>query len=646
MFGSFAAIQFTGPALLLGAFAVPLLILAYLRKQNRKRQIVSSVLILEKLSKRRLLQHRFKPPLRFFLELAALLLLVLSAAGPAFKDERQQIALVLDSSLSMRARSGDFSATGSRFEEARKALSAWIASQRKDSAYTVFVSAPKLRQLGDNELSAERVAAALSEAAATVSTDTLDASVSELAQTGSYDKVLVVTDRKAQFSAAPTANEGQENQKQTTVDVLSVGKPSANLYLADLRIVPADVAGAGSKVSAAVGFSGVGEIACRANLYLLDASGAAGSAMLSVSAHAYAGKLNEVVFNLPQGVQGEQVYKVEVAPAAQGQQGSQDAITEDNYGWVSAKGTASAQLLLVTPRESTDALGLAKISTVHVVQIRPEDYAKLDSAGLEQYALLVFDEAAPALAPKRPTLLIVPPAENQLFPVAGEFQNGRIASWAGEHPITSYLRFELLAPGAGVIFAVPNWAQAVINAEPGAIVVAGESRGVRFAGVGMEILPFEGAKTPALSILTLNMVNWLMGGTELTSSLLTGTSLRLEGGKSWEISTPRGNVERIEVARGETSYYTLEQAGPYHLLGRSVENAAAAKEDQSVMVNSFFPLESATAVDVPLVVPQLIIHETVKETQSTPLWPYLVGLVLTILTVELLIPAAKEAQVQ
>ena len=178
-------------------------------------------------------------------------------------------------------------------------------------------------------------------------------------------------------------------------------------------------------------------------------------------------------------------------------------------------------MLLVASGDELPDSGFGGVPALGVQQISPAEFAKRAESDLARYSSVIFHRSAPARPPSVPTLLILPPADNPLFPVRDQADEGRITSWAAEHPITSYLKVPLLSPGSAAIFDVPLWAQSIMRVEEGAIVVAGESHGVRFAAVGMEMLPFEGARTPVLSVLTLNLLNWLSGGTELTASALS-----------------------------------------------------------------------------------------------------------------------------
>ena len=114
-------LSFLTPFWLLSLCAVPLLILAYLKRQQSKRYVVSSVLVLRTLSRKVSPKKRFLPPLRFFLELLALLCLTIAAAQPFLDLQGEKIAVLLDNSLSMKAQANSGSAQ-TRFEVARDSL--------------------------------------------------------------------------------------------------------------------------------------------------------------------------------------------------------------------------------------------------------------------------------------------------------------------------------------------------------------------------------------------------------------------------------------------------------------------------------------------------------------------------------------------
>ncbi len=650
MFEYLTAIELSSPAWLFISLAVPLLILAYLRKRNRRQRVVSSLILLGTLSRQRLLQRRFKPPLRFYLELIALLLLMLAAAGPKLKDKKEHIAVILDNSLSMRAEVYPGGSSESRLEHARKKVRDWVGKRKELSDYTLYVSSPRLTISGERALSAQDLILALNGVSATFASDALEAAAADLAQSGEYDRILIATDRKAEFPPALPTRVTANPKSITQVEVLTVGAPVSNIYVADVRFVSADASGGSDRAVVSLGFSGEGEVDVSvgiSRLKLLPSGTESAGAKRSVSSRVFPGRISEVDFDLAADEGSGQIYKIEILQAKNSKTMQLNALREDDVAWLSSKNSGGSKVLLVSAKESPNASGLARIPALHVGQIKPERYEQLNQSDIEQYALIIFDQSAPTAAPKKPTLLIVPPAANTLFPVAGEFSAASVSSWLSGHPITSYLRFDALKAGRGVFFNVPSWTQAVVNVEKGAVVVAGESQGIRFAAVGLELLPFEGPATPAYSVLTLNLLNWLLSAGELNSVLLAGSIINLHGGKLWLIGKPEGSSERFEVKRGENHDYLLSQPGVYVLsnsalapeLGDESEVEAAQKVSRQIItVNSFFPVESATAAAVPISLPSSLEHEQTEDKQANPIWVYLIGAALALALLELLIP--------
>src|SRR5262245_18825627 len=99
--GSFG---FMYPAMLV---AIPLaiagLIYAYRQRGRGARTPVASILLLKALQKRSLAPRKFVPPLRFWLELLMLALLISGAAGLYREREGASYAVIIDNSFSMRA---------------------------------------------------------------------------------------------------------------------------------------------------------------------------------------------------------------------------------------------------------------------------------------------------------------------------------------------------------------------------------------------------------------------------------------------------------------------------------------------------------------------------------------------------------------
>src|ERR1041385_2495634 len=105
----------TYPLALLGLASIPALAAIYvLRHRFRRRQVSSLVLWQFRVQSKEggAKIHRLQLPLLFFLELLALLLLVVAATGPHWKlpQSTRPLIVVLDDSFSMRAVANNSSA--------------------------------------------------------------------------------------------------------------------------------------------------------------------------------------------------------------------------------------------------------------------------------------------------------------------------------------------------------------------------------------------------------------------------------------------------------------------------------------------------------------------------------------------------------
>ena len=636
MLSFFTTLQFAQPWLLGGLLLTPALILAYLHRNPTKRKIVSSLIVLKSLTLKPAPRKKFKPPLRFFLELLALAALCAAAARPVTLSDQYRIALVIDNTLSMRALETTGGLPGTRLERAKNAARKWLDEQSSRTAVDLFTSSPKLFRLGSERREIADAQAALSEIKASSAGDNLEASVQELAETGTYERVVAVTDKNIEYVEGgrgdPISLFGGDEQrvrKQTRVVGVAVGERDANIWVSGLAMLQSGLSEGGTKLVATIGYSGPVPTDAKVVFSRLgEKEDVIDAAIISLQP----GQSTEVRADLPADSGSRPAYRVEVTPKSTSP--IKDALSEDNAAWLVPRSDVGTRILLVSPANVLSKSGLEIIPGFQIETITPEEFPEHAANGLEKYSIIIFHRSAPSSPPKRSTLLVLPPADNTLFPVVAETNTSLISSWVTEHPITSYLKVPLLHPGATEIFAVPPWAQSIIRAERGAVTAAGESRGYRFAAVGFELLPFEGARTSTISVLTLNLINWLSGGAEITGSTLSGSSLRTDGPGAWSVMTPEG---RTETVKGET--FTLPVPGLYQ-----VSDAGGGR--RVVAANAFYPEESNTYSPQSFSSKRSFEHEKKIDEGAKAWWPTLVIVALSLMILEQLLsflPERKKA---
>ncbi len=620
MFEVLGALQFSN-LLAFGALAAtPLLALAYLRKRSSKTQVVSSLLILQTLRHKKLVQRKFKPPLRFFFELLALIILIFAASYPSIKEDGKRFAILVDTSMSMRAKNS----SGSRFELAKAELIKKVEAAPSSQRYTLYVSSPKLEQVGETHQTQSVILSSLETISPSLSNDTLDTSAIELANSGRFDGVWIFTDKESSQSV-DLIGAAKKSQESTELSVTTVGEPLPNFYLSDIRY---SSSGDTPSISCTVGASGAPDKgtfgSIRLELYEVDqASGKQiqiRKKQLTLSASS-----TETSFTLPKTDTGEHLYRLSLNT---GSTVGKNSLTEDDSAWISST-RARRDSILVISEQSSSSLGLGNLRGLTSKQIRPQEYGDLPTEELKKYELLIFHRSAPATLPPVASLLVLPPDGNAIFPTILETERPKVTSWSSDHPLTSYLKVPLLRPQASVLFEQPVWAQSVINVEQGSILGAGEQRGIRYAAVGMELFPFEGAKTPSTSILFLNAVSWLSNSKGLSSTALTGSSTRIDAGTTWTITSPNGSEETISVAaEQEATFYPLPAAGVYTFRGEN-----GVREVHTV--NTFYPLESTTYSPGSIVLPAEVKRQIVVEESTQVLWPLAILLAFALLLIEM-----------
>ena len=644
----FAAFQLGNAFALITALGAPLLILAYLHRERARRRVVSSVLVLRSLIQRTRMKKRFVPPPRFFIELLALLLLSGAAALPAWKEPRRRVAIVVDTTISMRASDGG----ASRLSRAVADAATWLSEQDENIQVTVFGSSPKLQRIGDVGMPRAAAVRAIEGLTASYSGDSLEVAVADLAQSGEYDALYVISDRAAEFvddtkrngstmgspslqSFFPKEGERKLSETTTLVEAKQVGSRLANFSLQRLRFVEKarsqglDESSEGTpEIVASVQLSA----GAPAELLLTLFREGAEQSLLTVGVKALPDRTVDVRLPVTDHA-SDAVYRVMLS--ARSGAGAVDAIKEDNTAWIAPSRRAQSSALFVSGLEGAEnGFGLTTIEGFSVESISPMAFAQLGHSELERFSLLIFHHTAPAAVFEKPMLLILPPDQNPLFPIAGKIDAPKISSWVEEHPLSSYLKVPLIKPGSALLFATPRWARAVVNVEQGPILVAGESHGLRFAGVGIELLPFGGGTTPTMSILTLNLLNWLTGGSELGKATLSGGAVRLEGKRAWKIRQPSGATVELQLKGDDPEFLPLETPGVYRLEG-SV-GGSGGPISRVVTANVFYPDEAATFTANPLVLPRAVVHEELIREDVTPIWPRLIAIVIALLSFEAL----------
>ncbi len=508
-----ASLGATTPLLLLGVpLASALLIYVYRNLGKSKRAVVSTLLFLRQLPNRPTSRRKFVPPLQFWIELAALSLLSLAAAGIFLTNAGSSVAVVIDQSLSMEA-PGKEGLT--RIENAKRLAVADVTNSLPTTRFSVFSANSSLIPLSSSKVSVLEAASIISPLTTLHAEDRLQNHLTSLVNSGQYDSVWAYTDRVLDASSLPS------NLRLVSVAGSSVEKPAANLWLRNISTKTSD-----GKTFLTVSVEQVGAPSLAVTL----------STFCYESAASEAGRprmLPDTVVELPNGVSiTKQLGPLDFpwshcrVLATSNSMGASDLLPGDNDGWITSQ-SESSRVELTSPL-SPEQLKIEALLGLSVISSLSAQTTQLE-ASLPQ----IVHRSAVSNKPNSSALMVFPPAGP--LPWGGQVRESpnratEISRWDDTHPVLTYINPTLLDIRATRLVDCPPSATALLTTTAGTVACVGEQHGRRYAVVGFEIFPFDGAKTPTLSILTLNLFRWLFERESSSQSARPYESLTLPAG--------------------------------------------------------------------------------------------------------------------
>lgn len=583
-------LSFLTPSAFTLLYALPLLVVPYLLRERGRRVIVPALFLYQGLSSSARFRLWGVPRLTplFFLQLFILLLLVLAAAQPFVRDEGRKVALVLDTSASMQALLP--TGQGSVFDAAKRRAIQVLDSRASGDTVSLFTGAPLPALVAGPDDTGTQIRHRLERIVATDAPDPSDELLSafftQLLNERGFAHVFFFTDRPLAEPAGSAA-----------LTVLTVGEPQPNWGITAFRVYRSPFFP--ESVDATV---------------VLE--GAAG--MTGGSVGIEDGETGKLLQSRPLASGDTQTFSFPDLPLAtiyRARLFVEDALAVDNEAYAVLPALTEVPVLVVSPSPEL-ANSLRQIPHLTLEVIAPQAYLPARAAG---FAFVLFHLTAPDSLPPTHAAFILPPEGNALFPLGKSGTRVRMTQWATAHPLTSYVTFSLLSPAYAEALQPASWCRPVVSATVGPVVLACEREGRRYAAVGFDVLPYLGKQNLPTSILTLNLLGWLVGRTEQSGSVKTGTTLPLYG-ESLSVRLPRG-----EVVSPRGGNLTLAEQGVYAIRTNGEERRVAANLTNAAESQLGRPLHLA---------PLPAAASSEPETVGRPLWPWLLVVVLILLGFE------------
>lgn len=481
------------PWLLLGIPCVlGFLIYVFRKRGTSNKTIVSSLFLLQTLPRKETGRRAFVPPLQFWLELCAAALLILASAGLFTQKTETRIAVLIDSSLSMGAL---FDPSHSRLDQVKRIAATDISRARSRAVFSLFSSSAELTQSSAQNVSSQEANSALNEIEQSFSADNLQSHITILANDPSYDAVWVYTDHET--STRP------QNGRIVVTSLPVDRSAQTNLWIRSLRVRPDTQ---GNSLLVTLGSSAAENK--EATVIARCASLSSVEPLTPPKRTTTVSPLSGALVSIPLG--NSAWSRCEVAVSLDG---GGDRLSLDDQAWITNQSERTS--IDVRGSLSPEDLGLTRV-TLYRFNAAPSS----SNAATPLTTPTIYHRNAPSGVPEAPTLSVLPP-EGALpwgGSVAARTRGGEVTKWDDSHPLLAYVNPTLLTLTELRPLVCPPSARAIVSAPSGSLLCAGEDRGARYVITAFELLPFDGGKSPTLSILTLNILKWLFAPPSLASN--------------------------------------------------------------------------------------------------------------------------------
>ncbi len=605
-------------ALAAGLLAAPIVALYMLRLRRREVTVSSTMLWQQILLDREANTpwQKLKRNLLLLLQLLILALLVLALARPFIivpAVSAGQIALLIDASASMNATdSGD----GSRFAEAQRKAQEIVDTMSAGDTMTVIRVADVPEVLAPYTGDRPTLRAAITNAQPSEASADWSAALTLAAAgaAGATDfNMVLISDGGLGTAATLPAIPGK-------VQLIPVGTSSDNVAITALatRALPgqapelyAQVTNYGAKAAPVVFDLRVDGQLFTAERYVIKANDSQ-----SIVSQA-----------LPEGFK-----TIQAGLTIPGDSTVPDDLPEDNTAWAVSTGAGNRRVLIMS--DGGNYFVDQVLRSLPGLQVFDGDTKR----GLpsQTFDLYIFDGWLPPTLPTADMLIINPPATSPLFTVGDVTKatgNPRVHT---EDSRMAYVDFRNINI-AQFKQVTATWAQPLVEADGGPLVLAGENSGRQIAILTFDLGESDLPLQITWPILMANLMNWyhpqdvvfVPDGLKVGESLLLHPPLTAD---SVSIHMPDGTTRDLKATGTPLIFADTQTPGVYNL---EVLQGSTVMQSASFAVNLFDPNESNIKPNTTIKLGEATVAEAQKaEVGQREFWPWLALLGLAILLIE------------
>ncbi|MEJ2748698.1 MAG: VWA domain-containing protein, partial [Anaerolineae bacterium] len=606
--------------LLLGLLAAPIILL-YMLRLRRREVLVSSTLLWQKLLRDREANapwQKLRRNLLLILQLLILAALVLALARPFLPVPSVvsgSVVILLDGSASMQAT--DVEPT--RFDAAKAEVNRLISDLSGSSQMTLInvgqTPAVLASATGDQTILRRALDAAQPDPAP-ADWAAAFALATGVAQGFRDARIILVSDGGLPDDLPPLPAESV---------YIPIGESGENLTITALATRSSD---AGPQLFASVTNEGLLDRQALLNLSL------DGTLFDSRRITVPAGNSANVTWQLPEGT---------ATIEARLSEHEGDNLPLDDTAWAVNEGGLSNRTLLVTE-------GNLFLEQVYGVLPGVEAFKAAPGSGLAdgqlsdgEFDLYVFDSIPlPDPLPSADMLIINPQpgevaasSESDLLTVTGTFSN-TVAIRLADSPLLQFVDWRDVHIRQAQVVSAP-WAQRLVEAEGGPLILTGERNGHRIAILTFDLRDSDLPLQIAFPILMANITSWLNPGRafDAPTGLQPGAPVTIMPGASTtavSVQKPDGATWRADVGEDALIFSETDQLGLYAV---SLQDDDGTRPAGSFAVNLFSPAESQIRPAAEVRIGQTTIETTTDgDVGQREFWPWLVGLAFMILLAE------------
>jgi Ca-activated chloride channel family protein len=476
-------------ALSLVALGLPILIL-YMLKLRRQEHVVSSTMLWQQVLLDRQANapwQRLRRNLLLLLQLLLLFLLVMALGRPYSEISRRvqgNVVVLLDASASMQATD----VKPSRFQVARDRCRQIIDSLGPTDTMTLI---------------------AVEDVPHVLSSLTNDRAVLRQALSAAH-----VTNAEADWEAAVILAAASAGQAlHTTVVVLSDGglPPDLPSLPGTVQYVPIGITGENQAIAALA--MGDGQHSPRAFVRVTNAGAQPASPLVQMY-------VNGALFDartLSLSPRGQESISWDDLPLEtrhiQVQLADKDVFSLDNTAWAVRTPNRQATVLLATPGNTFLERAVGLVPHLSPITVRVTE--TITAAQLVELttppALYIYDGVLPERLPSEGSILVIdPPASTELFAVRGTLTQTQITEVRSDSALLQYVDLDETRVARARRVDAPSWAQPLIAAQGGPLLLAGQVGGQRVAILTFDLHQSNLPLQIAFPILIANLSNWLV----------------------------------------------------------------------------------------------------------------------------------------